>query len=122
MLPHGDILEKKMEGKSWPEIAALARQMQIRLEHEDDEAKKLEAQLRTVKQALIEYLEHPEAMDSRMAEFMSGLSRTIDSMEGQLQKYEMDRHEFVAFLKVLVSKAKKEKSRKSKAEFSRHKK
>lgn len=125
MLPHGETLEKKFQEKSWPEIATIAKAMQIRLEHEDDDAKKLEAQLRIMKQSLIEYMEHPSAMDARTSELHESLSSMMSSLEEQLMRYDIDRHEFVAFLKVLLSKLKEEKIRKAKprrAEFTKHKK
>ncbi|MFA5412045.1 MAG: hypothetical protein WC350_01710 [Candidatus Micrarchaeia archaeon] len=124
MLPHGESLGKSLEGKSWAEIAAMARSMEIRLEEESDEARNLEARLRVIKQSLIEHMEHP-GMDSRSRELYGSLSKTIDSLEEGVAKHEMERHEFISFLQVLLAKLKAEKIKSGtprKATFGRHKK
>lgn len=124
MPSHPESIGKRLEEKSWAEIASVAREMQIRLEHEEDEARKLEAQLRVIKQALVEHMEHPRAMAPRIPEFHSSLSAFLSSAEAQLRKYNMDRHEFVNFLQALLLKLKSEKLKRAaarKAEFTRHK-
>lgn len=123
MLPNAETLGKGMEEKSWAEIAAIARGLQIRLEEDDDEAKNLEARLRVVKQSLIEQMQHP-SMDSRTQEFHASLSALMDSMEEELMKHDIERHEFVEFLRALLSKLKTEKIKSGtprKATFTRHK-
>lgn len=123
MLPHGESLGKGLEGKSWAEIAAMAKAMEIRLEQESDEAKKLEAQLRVIKQSLVEYMEHP-GMDSRTKGLYESLSKTMDSLEEGVTKHEMERHEFISFIQVLLAKLKAEKTKSGtprKASFTRHK-
>ncbi|MDD2655108.1 MAG: hypothetical protein PHQ80_00370 [Candidatus ainarchaeum sp.] len=124
MLPHEESLGKSLEGKSWAEIAALARSLQIKLEREDDEAKNLEARLRVIKQSLIEHMEHP-GMDSRTQGLYTSLSALMDSMEEELMKHDIERHEFVEFLRALLSKLKTDKMKSGiprKAAFTRHKK
>jgi hypothetical protein len=123
MLPHGEIRGEGLEGKSWAEIAALARSLQIKLEEEDDGAKNLEARLRVIKQSLIEHMEHP-GMDSRASELYSSLSALMGSMEEELMKHDIERHEFVEFLRALLAKLKAEKMKSGtprKAAFGRHK-
>jgi hypothetical protein len=98
--------------------------MEIRLEEESDEARNLEARLRVIKQSLIEHMEHP-GMDSRSRELYGSLSKTIDSLEEGVAKHEMERHEFISFLQVLLAKLKAEKIKSGtprKATFGRHKK
>lgn len=124
MLPNAETLGKEMQEKSWAEIAALARSLQIKLEEEDDEAKNLEARLRVIKQSLIEHMEHP-GMDARASDLYFSLSALMDSMEEELMKHDIDRHEFVEFLRALLVKLKTEKIKSGtprKAAFSRHKK
>ena len=123
MLPNAETMGKEMQGKSWAEIAALARSLQIKLEEEDDEAKNLEARLRVIKQSLIEQMEHP-GMDSRASELYFSLSALMDSMEEELMKHDIDRHEFVEFLRALLAKLKIEKIKSgapAKASFTKHK-
>ncbi len=123
MLPNAETMEK-MQEKSWPEIAALARSLQIRLEEEDDEAKNLEARLRVIKQSLIEQMEHP-SIDARTSELYFSLSALMDSMEEELMKHDIERSEFVEFLRALIAKLKAEKVKSGaphKAAFTRHKK
>lgn len=124
MLPNAETLGREMEEKSWAEIASLARSLQIRLEESDDEAKNLEARLRVIKQSLIEQMQHP-SMDSRASEFYTSLSSLMESMEEELMKHDIERHEFVEFLRALLSKLKSEKVKSGtprKATFTRHKK
>jgi len=117
-------MEKEMQEKSWPEIAAMARTLQIRLEREDDDAKNLEARLRVIKQSLIEHMEHP-GIDSRTADLHRSLSSLMDSMEEELMRHDIERHEFISFLRALLSKLKTEKVKSGtprRSTFSRHKK
>ena len=124
MLSDAETIEKAMQEKSWPEIAAMARSLQIRLEKEDDEAKNLEARLRVIKQALIEHMEHP-GMDSRVSDLYYSLSELMDSMEEELMRHDIERHEFISFLRALLSKLKYEKAKPGatrKSAFTMHKK
>ncbi|MCX6768632.1 MAG: hypothetical protein NTY83_02215 [Candidatus Micrarchaeota archaeon] len=87
MLPNAETMGKAMQEKSWAEIAALARSLQIKLGEEDNDAKNLEARLRVIN--------------------------------------DIERHEFVEFLRALLAKLKTEKIKSGtphKATFARHKK
>ena len=124
MLPNAETMEKGMQEKSWAEIATLARSLQIKLEEEDNETKNLEARLRVIKQSLIEQMEHP-GMDARASELYFSLSALMDSMEEELMKHEIERHEFVEFLRALLARLKTDKIKSGaprKAAFTRHKK
>jgi len=101
----------------------MARSLQIKLEKGDDEAKNLEARLRVIKQALIEHMEHP-GMDSRVSDLYYSLSILMNSLEEDLMRQDIERHEFISFLRALLAKLKIEKAkpRVPKATtFTRHK-
>jgi hypothetical protein len=123
MLSDSETMERAMQEKTWPEIAAMARSLQIRLEKGDDEAKNLEARLRVIKQALIEHMEHP-GMDSRVSDLYYSLSILMNSLEEDLMKHDIERHEFISFLRALLAKLKTEKAKPrppKPSAFTRHK-
>jgi len=101
----------------------MARSLQIKLEKGDDEAKNLEARLRVIKQALIEHMEHP-GMDSRVSDLYYSLSILMNSLEEDLMRQDIERHEFISFLRALLAKLKIEKAKPRPPKvttFTRHK-
>jgi hypothetical protein len=122
---HNDLLEKAMD-KSWEEIALIARDLEIRIDHEDAEARVLEKKMRTVKQVLYESMSDPERMKHLSPKFYVRLSKILEEMETRLKLYRADKHEFVFFLRMLIGKLRKEKlivthKLDRKVEFRRHK-
>jgi len=116
----------RFEDKSWEEIAAIARDLEVRIASDDKDARRLEANLRMIKQVLYETMRHPRAMRSLSSSFYVKLSKTMDRLEKQLKKYKAERSEFVQFLGVLLEKLKKEKLivtkvKERKREFGKHK-
>ena len=122
---HKDLLEK-VGDKSWEEIALIARDLEVRIEHEDEEAKQLEKKMRVVKQVLYETMNDPERMRHLSSKFYVRLYTILDEMEGKLKKYHAERHEFVIFLRIILAKLKKKKlvvthTLDRKMEFGKHK-
>ena len=122
---HKDLLEK-VGDKSWEEIALIARDLEIKIEHEDEEAKQLEKKMRVVKQVLYETMNDPERMRHLSSKFYVRLTTILEEMEGKLQHYRAERQEFVVFLRIILTKLKKEKlvvthKLDRKMEFGKHK-
>ena len=122
---HKDLLEK-VGDKSWEEIALIARDLEVRIEHEDEEAKQLEKKMRVVKQVLYETMNDPERMKHLSSKFYVRLNTILVEMEEKLKKYRADRQEFVVFLRIILAKLKKEKlvvthKLDRKMEFGKHK-
>jgi hypothetical protein len=122
---HTDLLDK-VGDKSWEEIALIARDLEIKIDHGDEEAKQLEKKMRVIKQVLYETMSDPERMKNVSSKFYVRLSKLLDEMEGRLKKYDADRHEFILFIRVLLTKLKKEKlvvthKLDRKVEFGKHK-
>ncbi len=122
---HKDLLEKAGD-KSWEEIALIARNLEIRIEHEDDEAKLLEKKLRTIKQVLYESMTDPQRMKNLGPKFYVRLTKILEEMEVRLKLYSADKHEFVFFIRMLIGKLRKEKlivthKFDRKVEFGKHK-
>ena len=122
---HKDLLEK-VGDKSWEEIALIARDLEIKIDHEDEDAKQLEKKMRVVKQVLYETMNDPERMRHLSSKFYVRLNTILDEMEGKLKKYRAERQEFVVFLRIILTKLKKEKlvvthKLDRKMEFGKHK-
>ena len=122
---HKDLLEK-VGDKSWEEIALIARDLEIKIEHEDEDAKQLEKKMRVIKQVLYETMNDAERMKHLSPKFYVRLNKILDEMEGKLKKYHADRHEFILFIRILLTKLKKEKlivthKLDRKMEFGKHK-
>jgi len=123
---HKDLLDK-VGDKSWEEIALIARDLEVRVEHEDEEARQLEKKMQLIKQVLYETMNDPERMRHLSPKFYVRITKLLDEMEEKLKKYRADRHEFVIFLRILLTKLKKEKlvvthKLDRKMEFGKHKK
>ncbi len=122
---HKDLLAK-VGDKSWEEIALIARDLEFKLEHEDEEAKQLEKKMQIIKQVLYETMNDPERMKHLSSKFYVRLNKILDEMEGKLKKYQAERQEFVVFLRIILTKLKKEKlvvthKLDRKMEFGKHK-
>jgi len=105
---HRELLEKAGD-KSWEEIAILARDLEIAIDSEEDEARQLEKKIRIIRQVLYENMNDPERMRHFSTKFYLRLTKILEEMEGQMNKYNMQRHEFVIFIQIILSKLKKEK-------------
>lgn len=122
---HNDLLEKAGD-KSWEEIALIARDLEIKIEHDDEEARHLEKKMRTIKQVLYESMSDPQRMKQMGPKFYVRLTKILEEMEARLKLYRADKHEFVFFLRMLIGKLRKEKlivthKFDRKVEFRRHK-
>ncbi|MBN2122176.1 hypothetical protein JW721_03905 [Candidatus Micrarchaeota archaeon] len=122
---HTDLLEKAGD-RSWEEIALIARDIEIHIEHDDEEAKQLEKKMRTIKQVLYESMANPERMKHLSPKFYVRLTKILEEMEDKLKLYRAEKHEFVFFLKMLIAKLRKEKlivthKFDRKVEFGKHK-
>ena len=105
---HKDLL-KKVGDKSWEEIALIARDLEVRIEHEDEEARQLEKKMQVIKQVLYETMHDSERMKHLSSKFYVRLNKLLEEMDSKLTKYRADRQEFVVFLRILLTKLKKEK-------------
>ncbi len=122
---HSDLLEKAGD-KSWEEIALIARDLEIKIDHDDEEARKLEKKMQVIKQVLYETMEDPERMKQMSSKFYVRLTKILQEMEDKLKDYRIEKHEFIVFLKILLSKLRKEKlvvthKLDRKMEFGKHK-
>lgn len=123
---HKDLLNK-VGDKSWEEIALIARDLEVKIEHEDEEARQLEKKMQVIKQVLYETMHDPERMKHLSSKFYVRLNKLMDEMEGKLKKYRADRQEFVVFIRIILTKLKKEKlvvthKLDRRVEFGKHKK
>ncbi|MBD3397818.1 hypothetical protein GF412_01640 [Candidatus Micrarchaeota archaeon] len=123
---HKDLLNK-VGDKSWEEIALIARDLEVKIEHEDEEARQLEKKMQVIKQVLYETMNDPDRMKHLSSKFYVRLNKLMDEMEGKLKKYRADRQEFVVFIRILLTKLKKEKlvvthKLDRRVEFGKHKK
>ncbi|MBD3389392.1 hypothetical protein GF415_00350 [Candidatus Micrarchaeota archaeon] len=100
---------EKLGDKSWEEIALIARDLEVRIEHEDEDARQLEKRMRVIKQVLYENMQDPERMKHLSSKFYVRLNKLMEEMESKLKKYRADRQEFVVFLRIVLGKLKKEK-------------
>ena len=105
---HKDLL-KKVGDKSWEEIALIARDLEVKIEHEDDDARQLEKKMQVIKQVLYETMNDPDRMKHFSSKFYVRLNKLMDEMDSKLVKYRADRQEFVVFLRIILTKLKKEK-------------
>ena len=105
---HKDLLEK-VGDKSWEEIALIARDLEIKIEHEDEEARQLEKKMQVIKQVLYETMQDPQRMKHLSSKFYVRLNKLMEEMDSKLKKYRADRQEFVVFIRILLTKLKKEK-------------
>ncbi len=122
---HKDLLEK-VGDKSWEEIALIAKDLEVKIEHDDIEARQLEKKMQVIKQVLYETMNDPERMKHVSSKFYVRLTKLMDEMENKLKKYRAERQEFVVFLRIILTKLKKEKlvvthKLDRKMEFGRHK-
>ena len=107
-----DIHKGKIEeigDKSWEEIAIIARDLEVKIEHEDEDARQLEKKMRVIKEVLYENMQEPERMKHMSSKFYVRLNKLMDEMESKLKKYRADRQEFVVFLRIILTKLKNEK-------------
>lgn len=104
---HRGLLEKAGD-KSWEEIALIARDLEVRIENDDEEARKLEKKLRVIKQVLYETMQDPQRMKHLSSKFYVRLTGVMEEMEEKLKRYRAEEQEFVLFLKILLSKLRKE--------------
>ena len=123
---HKKLLDK-IEDKSWEEIALIARDLEVKIGHDDAEARQLEKKMQVIKQVLYETMNDPERMKHLSSKFYVRLTGLLSEMEEKIIQYKAERQEFVVFLRILLAKLKKEKlvvTRKldRKAEFGKHKK
>ncbi|MCP4648033.1 MAG: hypothetical protein GY852_09940 [bacterium] len=105
---HKDLL-KKVGDKSWEEIALIARDLEVKIEHEDDDARQLEKKMQVIKQVLYETMNDPDRMKHLSSKFYVRLNKLMEEMDSKLVKYRADRQEFVVFLRIILTKLKKEK-------------
>jgi len=105
---HKDLL-KKVGDKSWEEIALIARDLEVKIEHEDEDARQLEKKMQVIKQVLYETMNDPERMKHLSSKFYVRLNKLMEEMDTKLVKYRADRQEFVVFIRILLTKLKKEK-------------
>ena len=122
---HKDLL-KKVGDKSWEEIALIARDLEVKIEHEDDDARQLEKKMQVIKQVLYETMNDPDRMKHLSSKFYVRLNMLMDEMEGKLKKYRADRQEFAIFIEIILAKLKKDKLVVThildrKVEFGKHK-
>ena len=123
---HKELLDR-VGDKSWEEIALIARELDVRIDHEDEEARQLEKKMQVIKQVLYETMNDPERMRHLSSKFYVRLTGLLSEMEEKILEYRAERQEFVVFLRILVAKLKKEKlvvthKMDRKAEFGKHKK
>ncbi len=122
---HRELLEKAGD-KSWEEIAILARDLEVTIDSEEEGARQLEKKIQIIRQVLYENMRDPERMQHLSSKFYVRLTKILEEMEGQMNKYSTNRHEFIIFLQILLSKLKKEKlvvtrQMDRRVEFGKHK-
>ncbi|MEM4272052.1 MAG: hypothetical protein QXH30_00505, partial [Candidatus Bilamarchaeaceae archaeon] len=104
----------------------LARDLETTIHSEEEEARQLEKKMQVIRQVLYENMKDPERMRHLSSKFYVRLTKILEEMESQMQKYNAHRHEFIIFLQILLSKLRKEKLVATRhldrrVEFGRHK-
>ena len=122
---HKDLLDK-VGDKSWEEIALIARDLEVKIDHDDEGAKQLEKKMQVIKQVLYETMNDSERMKHLSSKFYVRINTLLVDMDSKLKKYRAERQEFVVFLRIILAKLKKEKlivthKLDRKMEFGKHK-
>lgn len=103
-------MKTKVEEESWDTIATLALSFEIELEKENKELQKVKKEMQIIKHILYEHLQNPEdAKKFITTNFFVKLVKTLEKLEKVLKKYEIERSEFLVFLRMLVFKMRKER-------------
>lgn len=102
--------KRRIEEESWDSVAQMALGFQINITNNSKECRRLSKQLGMVKHLIHEHLRKAEDVDKFLnASFFVRLVKTLDSMEKSLKKYNIEKSEFLIFLKAVLHKLKKER-------------
>jgi hypothetical protein len=105
-------MEHQLDDESWDSIAQMALSFQIELSEEGRHTARLQKELSLVKHILYESMKTPERVEDCLnASFFIRLYKTLDKLEKSFKKHELERTEFLVFLRAVLHKANRQQLR-----------